>query len=181
MLITTILNKELQIPVAIIEKVLSLLNEGATIPFIARYRKEATENLDEVQLITIKDRNAFWEEFYKRKQTILQSLESQEKLTPELRQKIESCTSLPEMEDLYLPFKPKRKSKGQKAIDQGLLGLATFIKREPNENKIADRASSFVHGEVDSENQAIEGAIHILAVSGLHVGIILLILNFLIF
>jgi len=163
MLITTILNKELQIPVAIIEKVLSLLNEGATIPFIARYRKEATENLDEVQLITIKDRNAFWEEFYKRKQTILQSLESQEKLTPELRQKIESCTSLPEMEDLYLPFKPKRKSKGQKAIDQGLLGLATFIKREPNENKIADRASSFVHGEVDSENQAIEGAIHILA------------------
>lgn len=163
MQINTIINEELQIPIHIINKVLNLLNEGATIPFIARYRKEVTENLDEVQLINIKDRNAFWEEFFKRKQTVLQSIESQGKLTPEIRQKIEKCKLLTDLEDIYLPFKPKRKSKGQKAIEQGLKPLAVFIQHERNEIRIVDKAFSFVNGEIETEQHAIEGAIHILA------------------
>ena len=161
--INSIINKELQIPVSIIDKVLNLLKDGATIPFIARYRKEVTKNLDEVQLIHIKDRNAYWEDFFKRKTTILQSIESQEKLTPTLRQKIENCVLLTDLEDIYLPFKPKRKSKGQKAIELGLQGLATFIKKETNDQKILDKAFSYVQGELENEQQAIEEASHILA------------------
>ncbi len=163
MQINSILNKELQIPVSIIDKVLHLFNDGATIPFVARYRKEITKNLDEVQLAQIKDRNTFWEEFFKRKTTILQSIEGQEKLTPELRKKIENCISLTDLEDIYLPFKPKRKSKGQKAIELGLQGLADYMKKETNENKILDKAFSYVNEELENEQQAVDGAIHILA------------------
>ena len=110
---TSIINNELQISSKVINKVLALLNDGATIPFVARYRKEVTENLDEVQLIKIKERHSYWEDFFKRKQAIIQSIESQGKLTNELNNKIAKINKTSELEDLYLPFKPKRKTKGQ--------------------------------------------------------------------
>ncbi|PCI93762.1 MAG: RNA-binding transcriptional accessory protein [Flavobacteriales bacterium] len=161
--ITEILSKELNLSKSIIEKVLELFKEGGTIPFVARYRKEATGNLDEVQLINIKDRQAYWEGFVKRKETILQSIASQGKLTPELESKIKAVLVLTELEDLYLPYKQKRKSKGEKAIEQGLKPLAIFIQKNRNLHNIEDKALSFVKGEIENDKEALDGAVNILA------------------
>jgi uncharacterized protein len=161
--ITEILSKELNISKSSIEKVIQLFNEGGTVPFVARYRKEATGNLDEVQLINIKDRLAYWSGFVKRKETILQSIDSQGKLSPELESKIKASLLLTELEDLYLPYKQKRKTKGEKAIEQGLRPLAIFIQKTQNSNNIKDKALSFVKGYVEDEKQALEGAVNILA------------------
>ncbi len=161
--ISEILSKELSISNSSIEKVIQLFKEGGTVPFVARYRKEVTGNLDEVQLINIKDRQAYWEGFLKRKETILQTIDSQGKLTPELAYKIKASLLLTELEDLYLPYKQKRKTKGEKAIEQGLKPLAIFIQKNQNANNIKDKAFSFVNGDVEDEKQALEGAINILA------------------
>ena len=155
--------KELNIPQNTIDKVIGLFSEGATIPFIARYRKEMTNGLDEVALITIKDRLAFWNTFEARKETILKAITEQGQLSPELRLKIEQAKSLTALEDLYLPFKQKRKSKGQKAIEQGLKPLAIFIQRQNNTHEIEDKAYQFVKGSVESHKEALDGAINILA------------------
>jgi uncharacterized protein len=161
--ITNQISKELNLSSVSVDKVLGLFNEGASVPFVARYRKEATGNLDEVQLINIKDRDAFWKSFLKRKEAILQSIISQGKLTPELESKIKATSLLTELEDLYLPYKQKRKSKGEKAIEQGLKPLAIFIQKNRNKNDIEDKALSFIKGEIEDEDQAIEGAVNILA------------------
>jgi uncharacterized protein len=161
--ITSQISKELNISNSSIEKVLAFFKEGGTVPFVARYRKEATGNLDEVQLINIQDRQSYWEGFVKRKETILQAINSQGKLTPELAAKIKSVLLLTELEDLYLPYKQKRKTKGEKAIEQGLKPLAIFIQKHQNSNDIEDKALSFVKGEVEDEKQALNGAVHILA------------------
>ena len=161
--ITTQISKELNISLKSIEKVFELFREGGTVPFIARYRKEATGNLDEVQLIQIKDRKAYWDGFLKRKESILQTIEAQGKLTPELKAKIEAVLVLTELEDLYLPYKQKRKSKGEKAIEQGLKSLAIFIQKSSNNNAIEDKAYSFVKGEIADEKEALSGAVNILA------------------
>ncbi|MCG8574097.1 MAG: RNA-binding transcriptional accessory protein [Flavobacteriales bacterium] len=157
------ISSELNIPLKGIKTVLKLFADGATVPFIARYRKEASGNLDEVQLIKIKDRQHFWLEFDKRKTSILKSIEEQGKLTDELRSKIESASSLNELEDLYLPFKQKRKSKGQKAIENGLKPLAILLQNEMFDAKIEQRLAEFVRGEIKTEKEALEGAINILA------------------
>ena len=157
------LSSELNISKSIVEKVLSLLSDGATIPFIARYRKEVTGGLDEVSLIEIKDRHQYWITFLARKETILKAIQEQGKLTDALKEKIERCQLAVELEDLYLPFKTKRKSKGQKAIDLGLKPLAIFIQKQNNAHAVEDKAYSFVRGEVDSIEMALEGAVHILA------------------
>lgn len=156
-------SSELGISLNAIHKVISLLDEGATIPFIARYRKELTGNLDEVQLINIKDRYQYWTEFEKRKVTILQSIESQGKLSDELKKKIEAVKLISELEDLYLPYKQKRKSKGQKAIDLGLKPLAIFIQKERSDAVIENRASQFIRGDIESASDALDGAVSILA------------------
>lgn len=161
--ITEQISKELNLPSKTIEKVLELFAAGGTIPFVARYRKEATGNLDEVQLINIQDRQAYWDGFIKRKETILQSIKSQGKLTPELALKVDAVLVLTELEDLYLPYKQKRKSKGEKAIEQGLKPLAIFIQKNRNSNDIEDKALSFVKGELSDEKQALDGAVNILA------------------
>jgi uncharacterized protein len=114
------ISKELNIPIKSVEKSLELFNEGATIPFIARYRKEATGNLEDLQLIAIKDRQSYWTEFQKRKELILKTIDEQGLLNDQLRAKIESAASLNELEDIYLPYKPKKQSKGQKATKAGL-------------------------------------------------------------
>mgnify|MGYP003635594448 CR=1 FL=1 len=157
------LSTELNIPKNAIEKVLSLLSEGATIPFIARYRKEMTGNLDEVQLVAIKDTLAFWDSFIARKETIINAIEEQGKLTAELRAKIESCKTTVALEDLYLPYKQKRKSKGQKAIEQGLKPLAIFIQQQNDSRNIEDKAYQYVKGSIGSEKEALDGAVNILA------------------
>ncbi len=157
------IGKELNISSKIIIKVLALYKEGATVPFVARYRKEVTGNLDEVQLINIQDRQAYWLGFEKRKETILQTIAYQGKLTAELESKIKTVLVLAELEDLYLPYKQKRKTKGEKAIEQGLKPLAIFIQKNQNSTNIEDRALSFVKGDVEDEKQALEGAVSILS------------------
>ena len=157
------ISKELNLSSISIEKVLELFTAGATVPFVARYRKEATGNLDEVQLINIKDRQAYWDGFIKRRESILQAINTLGKLTPELKSKIESVMVLTELEDLYLPYKQKHKSKGEKAIEQGLKPLALFIQENRSSNAIEDKAASFVKGEIEDEKQALAGAVSILA------------------
>ena len=157
------ISKELNLSSISIEKVLELFTAGGTVPFVARYRKEATGNLDEVQLINIKDRQAYWDGFIKRRESILQAINTLGKLTPELKSKIESVMVLTELEDLYLPYKQKRKSKGEKAIEQGLKPLALFIQKNRSSNAIEDKAASFVKGEIEDEKQALAGAVSILA------------------
>ena len=161
--ITNQISQELNISSKNIEKVLELFKEGGTIPFVARYRKEATGNLDEVQLINIKDKHTYWEGFLKRKASILESIASQGKLTTDLEAKIKAVLVLTELEDLYLPYKQKRKTKGEKAIEQGLKPLAIFIQKNQSSNDIKDKALSFVKGEIEDDKQAIDGAVNILS------------------
>jgi uncharacterized protein len=161
--IISTISRELNIPSNKIQKALTLFNEGATVPFVARYRKEMTGNLDEVELINIKDKNTYWVEFIKRRQSILKSISEQGFLTPEIKTKIESSLSIQELEDLYFPFKPKKITKGQKAIKQGLKPLALLLKNEEFDFRIEAEVQSFVRGEVKTKKDAISGAINILS------------------
>ena len=130
-----------------VNNTLSLLAGGATIPFISRYRKEATGGLDEVQIGEIKDRNDKLCELSKRKETILSTIDTQGKLTGELRTRIESCWDSTELEDIYLPYKPKRKTRAEAARQKGLEPLATLLMLQ-RENHLENRLGSFVKGEV---------------------------------
>lgn len=145
---------------------LSLLEEGGTVPFIARYRKEATGNLDEVQIRDIDERRVYYKELIERKGVVLNSIEEQGKLTPELKARIEGCYEKTELEDLYLPFKPKRKTKATVAIEKGLEPMARFIYEQvPGDKAIELFAAEYINAEkgVASANEAIEGALHIIA------------------
>ena len=125
--ITKILASELSLSTESVNNALELLAEGATIPFIARYRKERTGSLDEIQLRNISDRFTYLTELQKRKEVILDAIAAQNKLTDELKSKIESCLQKTELEDLYLPYKPKRRTRATTARTQGLEPLADFI------------------------------------------------------
>ena len=109
---------------------LQLLVEGSTIPFISRYRKEMTGGLDEVQIAAIDDQFEKLKEIAKRKETILKTIEEQEKLTPELKKRIDTCWNLTELEDLYLPYKPKRRTRAEIARENGLEPLAKMIMKQ---------------------------------------------------
>src|SRR5215475_1646986 len=144
--------------------VIGLLDEGATVPFIARYRKEVTGNLDEVQIRDIQEKLEYFRELEDRKETVLESIESQGKLTPELKAKIEAVLEKNELEDLYLPYKPKRRTKASIAREKGLEPLAQFLWAQGPEP--LDRyAASFVDSEkgVRSVAEALEGARHIVS------------------
>ena len=145
-----------------VDNTLQLLSEGCTIPFISRYRKEKTGNMDEVQIAEISNLNDKLTELQKRKETILKTIEEQGKLTDSLKDKITSCWNATELEDLYLPYKPKRRTRAQIAREQGLERLATTImlQREQNPQKFA---SQFVKGDVKDEESAIKGALDIIA------------------
>ena len=110
-----------------VENTLELLKEGCTIPFIARYRKERTGTLDEVQIAAINDLNDKLTELEKRKETIVKTITEQGKMTPELERRIAECEDADTLEDIYLPYKPKRRTKAQVAREQGLEPLATII------------------------------------------------------
>lgn len=160
--ITQQIAQELSIKNGQVQAVLSLSNEGATIPFIARYRKEATGELDEIQIESVISIHKQLQELEQRREFILKTILDQEKLTPELKSKIESASSIQILEDLYLPYKPKRQTKAQKAIQKGLEPLALKIFKQ--ENGIpSDWASDFLNEEVSSIDDAIQGAQDIIA------------------
>src|SRR3990172_5153652 len=145
---------------------LRLLEEGGTIPFIARYRKEATGNLDEVQIRDINEKRVYYGELLERKGVILNSIGEQGKLSPELKMKIEGCYEKSELEDLYLPYRPKRKTKATVAIEKGLEPLARVIyEQAPGNRTIEALAAKFISAEkgVASADEALEGALHIIA------------------
>ena len=145
-----------------VENTLALLEEGCTIPFISRYRKERTGNLDEVQIAHISDLNDRLKEMQKRKETICKTITEQEKMTPELQQRIDDCWDSTELEDIYLPFKPKRRTRAQVARERGLEPLAKIIMLQRENNpKLA--AQKFVKGEIANVDEAIQGAQNIIA------------------
>src|SRR5215467_932602 len=121
------ISKEVGAPVSRVETTIKLFEEGSTVPFIARYRKEATGNLDEVKVRDIDERRTYYEGLEERRKTVLGTIENQGKLTEELKQRILACYVRTELEDLYLPFKPKRKTKATTALEKGLGPLAEYI------------------------------------------------------
>ncbi|RAJ18097.1 Tex family protein [Olleya aquimaris] len=145
-----------------IKNTVDLLNQDCTIPFISRYRKEATGNLDEVQIGEIVKYKDQFEALEKRKIAILKALEEQDVLTTELKQKIEACTDLTTLEDLYLPYKKSRKTKAETARKNGLEPLAKIIMSQ-NANDLESIAFKYVKGEVKTVDEALEGARHIIA------------------
>ena len=153
---------ELKLPAHRIANTLKLLQGGATIPFISRYRKEATGGLDEVQIGDIQTRYEKLCELSKRKETVLSTIEEQGKLTPELKSRISACWNATELEDIYLPFKPKRKTRAEAARAKGLEPLALLLMMQ-KENNLAAKVRSFVKGEVKDEEDALKGARDILA------------------
>ncbi len=161
-LFTPIISDRLGIAATQVDATLALLNDGCTIPFISRYRKEATGNLDEVQVAAISDLNGKLAELQKRKDTILKTIDAQGKLTDDLRQRIAVCWNATELEDIYLPYKPRRRTRAQIAREQGLEPLATAIRfqRERNPEQLALR---FVKGDVKDAEAALKGAKDIIA------------------
>ncbi len=161
-----ILVEETSLRIAQVKQTVVLLEEGATVPFIARYRKEATGELDEVQIRLIQERLEYHKALNERRETILKSIEDQEKLTPELRQKIEATRQKTELEDLYLPFKPKRRTKASIAKEHGLEALAEqLLATRGNAESALQLAKAFVNPglEVNTAEDALSGAGHILA------------------
>lgn len=153
---------ELKLPAHRIANTLKLLQGGATIPFISRYRKEATGGLDEVQIGDIQTRYEKLCELSKRKETVFSTIEEQGKLTPELKARISACWNTTELEDIYLPFKPKRKTRAEAARAKGLEPLALLLMMQ-KENNLAAKVRNFVKGEVKDEEDALKGARDILA------------------
>ena len=151
-----------KLPESSIKNTVELLNEDATIPFISRYRKERTGNLDEVQIGDIVKFKELFEALEKRKTTILKAIQEQDALTDELREKIESSQDLTMLEDLYLPFKKSRKTKADTARQNGLEPLAKIIMSQ-NANDVESIAQKYVKGDVASAEDALEGARHIIA------------------
>ena len=151
-----------QLPKKSVENTVKLLNEDCTIPFISRYRKELTGNLDEVQIGEIVKFKEQFEALEKRRIAILKSLEEQEVLSAELQKKIEETTDLIALEDLYLPYKKKRKTKADTARENGLEPLARILMSQ-NATDVSSIALKYVKGEVKSEEEALEGARHIIA------------------
>ena len=160
------IGRALQVPMKGLVATAELLDEGATVPFIARYRKETTGNLDEVQIRAIEERLLYFRELAARKSTILASIEEQGKLTDELKIRIDQTLDKGELEDLYLPYKPKRRTKAMIAREKGLEPLAAYLwNQEPAGTPLETFAATFVDSEkgVGSVEEALEGARHIIA------------------
>jgi len=158
--------KTLNLPMRGLVAVIELLDEGGTVPFIARYRKEATGNLDEVQIRDIEEKLAYFRDLADRRETILASIAEQGKLTDDLKARIEATLDRNELEDLYLPYKPKRRTKATIAREKGLEPLAQYLwAQQPAASPLATFAATFVSAElgVATVDEALEGARHIVA------------------
>ncbi|MBD2020204.1 RNA-binding transcriptional accessory protein, partial [Leptolyngbya sp. FACHB-36] len=162
---------ELSLRPAQITNALELFAEGATVPFIARYRKERTGEMTETQLRELLDRHTYLTELEERKQTVLSAIEQQGKLTPDLRSQIEACLLKPELEDLYLPYRPKRRTRATIAKEKGLEPLATWIRLQnlptAKPQSLESEAARYVSAEngVETAEAALKGASDILAES----------------
>lgn len=161
-MIVSLIAKTLNISHKNIESVIALLSDGATIPFISRYRKEATGGLDEVQISNIKDLNDKYVELVKRKEFILKTIAEQDKLTPELQKHIDDCWDTSELEDIYLPYRPKRQTRAEIARKLGLEPLAKWIMLQ-QEGSVDSKARGFVNKDVPEVADAIKGAKDIIA------------------
>ncbi|MGZ3950497.1 MAG: Tex-like N-terminal domain-containing protein, partial [Flavisolibacter sp.] len=139
-----------------------LQSEGATIPFMARYRKEVTGNLDEVVIGNVVEEIQYFNELDKRKDTVIKTIEEQGKMTPELKKRIEDCFSATELEDIYLPYKPKRKTRATQAIEKGLEPLAKLL-FEQSELNVDEEAAKFLTDLVKDSKEALQGARDIIA------------------
>ena len=159
---TKIIASRLTLPQESVENTLRLLDEGCSIPFISRYRKERTGGLDEVQISKIAEQNEKLKDIQKRKETIVKTVTEQGKMTAELQKRIDNCWEANILEDLYLPYKPKRRTRAQIAREQGLEPLATIImmQREPEPEALAGK---FVKGDITDTLSAIKGAQDIIA------------------
>lgn len=145
-----------------VENTLRLLDDGATIPFISRYRKEVTGSLNEVQLAEIRDEYERLKELEKRREAVIKSIEEQEKMTPELLAKITAALTMSQLEDLYLPYRPKRKTRASVAREKGLEPLAIWLlQQRPGDPET--EAAKYITGEVESEDAALAGARDIIA------------------
>lgn len=145
-----------------VNNTIQLIDEGATVPFISRYRKERTGSLDEVQVEAVKDAKEKMEELLKRKETILKTIQEQDQLTPELQKRIDNCFDPTELEDIYLPYKPKRRTRAMIAREKGLEPLAKIIMKQ-YEHNLESRAQSFINDKVESLDEALAGARDIIA------------------
>lgn len=160
------ISKQIDVSLKSLVATIELLDEGGTVPFVARYRKEATGNLDEVQIRNVQDKLEYFRELEERRATVLQSIQDQGKLTEELRKKITAAMEKNELEDLYLPYKPKRRTKASIARERGLEPLAGFLwAQAPGEQPLRDFAATFINpeNEITSADEALEGARHIIA------------------
>jgi len=157
-----LISKELKLAEKSVQNTVSLLDEGATIPFISRYRKEMTGSLDEVEVGNIKERYEKLQELEKRKETILKSMDEQGVLTDELERKIKATYDITELEDIYLPYKPKRKTRAVKAREKGLEPLAKLIMKQ-YERDVESKATSYINDEVPDADEALQGARDIIA------------------
>ncbi|MDB5193549.1 MAG: RNA-binding transcriptional accessory protein [Segetibacter sp.] len=156
------ISSKLNIRTAQVEAVLTLFAEGSTIPFIARYRKDKTGGLDEVQILNIQDEAKFLKEFTERKTFIEKAITEQGKMTDALHAKINKATTVAELEDIYLPYKPKRKTKAQTARENGLEPLANLLLAQ-EDVEVTERASTFINENVKSVEDALQGARDIIA------------------
>ncbi len=145
-----------------IDNIYALHSEGATIPFMARYRKEATGNMDEVQINDVVEQVKYFNELEKRKETVIKTIEGLGKLTPELKQRIEDTYEANVLEDIYLPYKPKRKTKATVAIEKGLEPLAKVIFEQGTENPV-DESAKYINEQVKDSKEALQGARDIIA------------------
>ena len=145
-----------------VENTVALLNQDCTVPFISRYRKELTGNLDEVQIGSIVEYKTQFEALEKRKAAIVKAVSEQDALTPELEAKFLNCTDLTSLEDLYLPFKKSKKTKAETARKNGLEPLAKIIMAQRSD-EIEFIASKYLNKDVTNEDDALEGARHIIS------------------
>lgn len=162
MTLTEIIAKQLGLREKQVESTINLLAQGATIPFISRYRKEATGGLNEVQVAQVKEQNDKLTELVHRREYILQTIEEQGKLTDDLKKRLSECWDATQLEDMYLPFKPKRKTKAEVARKKGLEPLAITLLTQPYQQP-AEVAKRYVKGEVKSAEEALQGARDIIA------------------
>ena len=161
-MIASLISKSTQLSKHFIESTIALLEDGATIPFISRYRKEATGGMDEVEVATVKEQYDKLKELEKRKEYVLKSIEEQEKLTPELKAKIEACWDATELEDIYLPYRPKRRTRAEMARERGLEPLAQWVMQQ-RDGSPERKAKEFITDEVADTEAALKGASDIIA------------------
>ena len=156
-IITSLISKSLNLSNRNVDETIKLLNDGATIPFISRYRKEVTGGLDEVEIANIKDHNDRYIELEKRRDFVLKSISEQDKLTDELKKKIMECWDSTQLEDIYLPFKPKRQTRAEIARKKGLEDLARWL-MDQKSGSAETKAAEFVKGDVANTEEALKGA-----------------------